>query len=475
MLFPPSALQRAMQIRSPASDERLVRNLPCGQHLLRTRGEAILRRTNRAPRTPPRGSSGAPAALRRSSGPRRVFPLRDRHAGLGDSGRSVLSFRIQGARIPSRWGIVHDGMKILVVRDRTSAGGGIVNYYRSLAPYFSESVSFADVGRPQSFYGAAKAPLLQRNPATRLLTDYARFLARAVVLRPHIVIVNPSLDSRDMRSVIRDGVFVLIANLLRRRVIVFWRGWDPTDRFPGGVTLRGIYRLADAFIVLAEPFKAHLRRWGFVQPVYVETTTVDSELITESDAQVPAARPVKQLLFLSRVEKDKGVMELVEAYRLLRQEDQAYGLTIAGDGPYLDAVKTYVAAERIPGVSCLGHVTGAAKRKAFQGASVFCFPSYYLEGMPNAVLEAMAMGLPVVSSAVGGLKDVLVDGENGFVLREITPQGIAATVQRLCEDGELRDRISKRNAEYASERFFPNAVAGRLEAICRDVVRSVGH
>jgi glycosyltransferase involved in cell wall biosynthesis len=98
--------------------------------------------------------------------------------------------------------------------------------------------------------------------------------------------------------------------------------------------------------------------------------------------------------------------------------------------------------------------------------------------MPNAVLEALAMGLPVVSSDAGGLKDILRNGENGFIVlpdfaappkKKFDPETVAKAIERLVETPELHERISTVNWRYARQRFAAPVVARRLEAICRSV------
>jgi glycosyltransferase involved in cell wall biosynthesis len=264
-------------------------------------------------------------------------------------------------------------------------------------------------------------------------------------------------------------------------VLVFWHGWDHPakggDQFPGG---RGgwlwkSYARAAAHVVLASRFADDLKRWGFAAPVHLATTVIPP-LLLERDAGHAAAGG-KSLLFLSRVERAKGLWELVEAYALLKARDPEYRLVIAGDGPDLAALKLRVAELAVPDVVFPGFVTGADKLRCLREASVFCFLSHS-EGMPLAVLEALAMGLPVVSSDAGGLKDILSDGEHGVLLtrRAADPQGrcfdpgeIAGAIGRLADDPESCRLIGRRNATYARKRFRPETVARHLETIYHSV------
>lgn len=366
-------------------------------------------------------------------------------------------------------------MKVLIVRDRKSAGGGIVNYYNTVNDYFNIDVDYAPIGRPYAFYETKKVSIFKRFTFTRLLLDYFSLMYKIAKFKPDIVLINASIDE-ERKSIARDSLNILISKMMGRKTIVFWRGFiggGPQFPFKGGN--KGLvcrfFKMADAFIVLARQFEDDLKRWGFKKPIFLETTTIGKELL-ENGAIKPRQEPQnkRSLLFLSRIEREKGIIELIDAYWLLKQKHPDFQLVIAGNGPYLKNVNDYIAKENIQDVHCLGHVTGEEKFKAFQNASIFCFPSYYGEGMPNAVLEAMALGLPLVSSDVSGLKDILEDGKNGMILRKIEPPEIADQISKLVENDELRRKISEYNKKYASEKFHPQECAKRLKIIFENVL-----
>jgi glycosyltransferase involved in cell wall biosynthesis len=179
------------------------------------------------------------------------------------------------------------------------------------------------------------------------------------------------------------------------------------------------------------------------------------------------------------VEEAKGVFELLDAYKILKTRNPAFTLTIAGDGPVLEALKQYAKQLELSDIGFTGFVVGAAKTACFRQAGVFCFLSY-TEGMPNAVLEAFAAGLPVVSSDAGGLRDILRNRETGIVVRPLEgdapmrkkfdPIEVAYAIERLTEDAVLYQRITNFNWQYARDRFAARVVAKRLEGIYQSVL-----
>jgi glycosyltransferase involved in cell wall biosynthesis len=366
-------------------------------------------------------------------------------------------------------------MKVLIARDRESAGGGIVTYYDALSGYFTMDVAYTPVGRPYSFY-SGKVSLFTRHTLARLFLDYLRLIHKLIVFRPDVVVINTSLSAEGL-STARDSMNILISKVFRRRTIVFCHGFvSGASAFPFRGGNRGIvcrlYRMCDAFIVLAGQLRDDLKRWGFHQPIYMETTTIGKDLMedgTIKQGHVPENK--RSLLYLSRIERRKGIIELIDAYRLLKQQDAGYELFIAGNGPDLQSVAEYIAQKELRDIHMLGYVTGEEKVKAFRKASIFCFPSYFGEGMPVSVLEAMVLGLPLVSSDVAGLKDILEDGRNGVILRGVNPEEIVRGILELVRNDGLRQRISDHNKEYAANTFHPKKCAKRLEDIFRSTAR----
>jgi glycosyltransferase involved in cell wall biosynthesis len=112
-------------------------------------------------------------------------------------------------------------------------------------------------------------------------------------------------------------------------------------------------------------------------------------------------------------------------------------------------------------------VSGDDKTACFERADVFVFPSHD-EGMPMAVLEAMAAGLPVVATAVGGIPELLEDGENGMLVAPRAPKDLSRALERLCRDPRLRLRMGSRSARLAQD-FDIDLYARRLSSIYNGV------
>jgi glycosyltransferase involved in cell wall biosynthesis len=146
-----------------------------------------------------------------------------------------------------------------------------------------------------------------------------------------------------------------------------------------------------------------------------------------------------EVLYAGRLSAEKGVVELVEAAR-------GMNLVVAGDGP----LRSRVAGAR-------GFLPHHELQRLYARAAVVACPSRR-EGFGVACLEAMANGRPVVATGVGGLRDLVVDGETGLVVPPRDPATLRAALERLLGDAELRRRLGTAGRERARAHFSWEAV-----------------
>ena len=147
-----------------------------------------------------------------------------------------------------------------------------------------------------------------------------------------------------------------------------------------------------------------------------------------------------EVLFAGRLSAEKGILELLEA-------TQGLNLVVAGDGALRD---------RVPGA--LGMLPHSELERRYDRAAVVVCPSRR-EGFGVACAEAMAYGRPVVASAVGGLLDLVVDGETGLLVPPRDPAALRAALEKLLADPALRQRLGAAGRERIRERFTWEAAA----------------
>ena len=204
---------------------------------------------------------------------------------------------------------------------------------------------------------------------------------------------------------------------------------------------RGILRRARLVIAASSALAESARALG-AEDVRVIPSGVDLPAEVGEEASPP------EVLYAGRLSPEKGVLELAEAARGLN-------LVVAGDGPLR---------ARIPGA--LGFVPHDELQRLYARAAVVACPSRR-EGFGVACLEAMAHGRPVVATDVGGLRDLVVDGENGLVVPARDPRALRVALERLLEDRPLRRRLGAAGRERARRHFSWETVTDATVATYR--------
>src|SRR5512138_919858 len=197
-------------------------------------------------------------------------------------------------------------MKVLVCGPALDRQGGVASFLAAILPHLGEV----------RYFTLGSRSVREGFPVTlaRMGRDYLRFV-RAMFLREvEVVHLNPSLASR---ALWRDALFLLLARLAGKKVVVFFHGWNERceRRLEGRLLpfFRFAFFRASAILVLASRFEGKLRRWGYAGPVLVETTAVDDAFFRQAAGD---RREGPRILFLSRLEREKGVYEALRAFAL---------------------------------------------------------------------------------------------------------------------------------------------------------------
>jgi glycosyltransferase involved in cell wall biosynthesis len=172
-------------------------------------------------------------------------------------------------------------------------------------------------------------------------------------------------------------------------------------------------------------------------------------------------------LYVGRLSLEKGVMELLAAWRDVRSERKL--LVLVGPdmpGHALDAgrqVRDYVATHRMEKEVLIPGETADVAR-LLRAGDVYVQPSHY-EAFSNSLIEAMATGLPVIASDVGGMRECVVHEMSGLLSRPKSAADIAAALNRLVEDRELRARLGARARQTVLDHFSEATVFKRFAAL----------
>ncbi|NOT02150.1 MAG: glycosyltransferase [Phycisphaerales bacterium] len=176
------------------------------------------------------------------------------------------------------------------------------------------------------------------------------------------------------------------------------------------------------------------------------------------------------VLWVGRLDPVKGLDELLAAFRIVDTGRRTM-LLLVGDGPYRPRVESMIREYGLGNrVRLLGRRSDVAE--VMKTADVFAFPSR-TEGMPNALLEAMAAGLAAVATDVAGCRDVVVDGETGLLVPGGDVGALTAAMRRLLVDDGLRRALGARAARHAGAQYSFHRCVTRYAALYDRVLREV--
>ena len=264
------------------------------------------------------------------------------------------------------------------------------------------------------------------------------------------------------RSFFRKAVFVLLSGAAGIKTVLHIHASRFREYF---LRCRGlkksligfILKRCDAVVLLSKNFEDGLRKEFLLRNTVVIRNPVPFAL--DQIAVDPGRRSATKvtILFLGFLVKSKGIHDLVEIARRLDHGAAPHRIVVCGkgdEGPFLEKV---VRDERLTNLEYFGWASTPEKRDLLSKSGIFILPSYH-EGMPVAILEALSYGLPIVSTKVGAIPELVIEGENGYLLEPGDIDGLVGKVTALISDPEKRAAFGARSRTIA-ESFSRESIA----------------
>jgi glycosyltransferase involved in cell wall biosynthesis len=300
----------------------------------------------------------------------------------------------------------------------------------------------------------------------RAACRFVKFIGRFERHRPDAVLLFVAVGA----SIVEKGTMAWYARLRGVPVIMFPRGGSVVDDCRDSAFTRAwvrwSFRGARKIICQSEAWQRFaIDVLGFVPSnvAVVRNWTATRELL-----EVGAKRAAREdasvgLLFLGWLERDKGIFELIEACRQLAN-NRRFTLDIAGEGNASGEARAVVARHGLNEVVRFrGWLQGEQLRRALSDADVLVLPSW-AEGLPNAMIEAMAARLAVVVSCVGAIPELITDRHSGLLVEPRNANSLARALGEIIIDGELRERLAREAYRIAMREFEVEAAVNRLVA-----------
>ena len=324
-------------------------------------------------------------------------------------------------------------------------------------------------------YGGGILPSLKRSNLAKIQVPLLFLSELFYAMR---IIRKEKIDVIHSHWIIPSGLIgVILKSVLRKPIIVTIHG---SDAILLNGKVQNIYKFilssCDICTVVSTAIKNQVLNLGVVwKKTKVIPMGVDDSIFNPNmKYNIKKSYNVEGhylILFVGRLSEEKGVAYLIEAMPEILKEIPNISLMIIGDGPEKNNLEELVKRLNLAkNIIFRGWIPNKDLNKVYRNADIFVLPSLR-EGLPVVLLEAMACGTPVVASKVGGIPDIIKNGENGFLIEPKNSKEFADKIIRLLLDEKLKQKFSEEGLKIVQKRFSWNVVVEKFVEIYRDLLK----
>lgn len=216
-----------------------------------------------------------------------------------------------------------------------------------------------------------------------------------------------------------------------------------------GRCLLPLFRICDTILVSSSYLAEVFSRYNVT--VEVVPDGVDTDLFRPRT--IDSVQP--KIIVARSLERRNNISCVIEAFKLVKQKYPRAEMAIAGDGSQREELQRLVTREKLNGVTFTGSISPQQIARRFAEADVYVNTST-IDGLPTSLLEALAVGLPVLTTGVGGIPAVITDRVNGLFVRSNDPAGLADRIIELVESPELVHKLSEQAKLSARDYLWPH-------------------
>lgn len=266
-------------------------------------------------------------------------------------------------------------------------------------------------------------------------------------------------------SFFRKAILCLIAKAFNKKVILHLHGAEFNifyNKVPEIIKkfITITFDLADLVIVLSSSWEKDISEKTSNSDIII----LDNPIVIKDMKNT--SNEIVNILFMGRLGKRKGTYDIIEAAKYIQSPNVK--INLYGDGDVGEFKKLVVDNNLQNKVFVNGWISGSEKENVFKCADVLLLPSYN-EGLPIAILEALACGIPVISTPVGGIPEAVKDGINGFLIQPGDFKALAEKIDILATDKQLIEKMGKESYKIAQERFDIKIIMDKLNKIYNDM------
>jgi glycosyltransferase involved in cell wall biosynthesis len=322
-------------------------------------------------------------------------------------------------------------------------------------------------------------------PIVRLRRPAVKGLAGAVLIARFAWHLYREREQYDVIHVHIMKTLAFVAGVMGRwlgkKVVLKVSGYDELDhgmlsdgnrRHPYFRLLNWGCRRAEVVVATSRRAERRLRARGYAdrQVLYLPNGVDVDRFRPAADKQSQRHRlsltASHVAVFVGRFVPEKGLYDLLEAWTLVRQEFTDALLCLVGDGKQRPGLEALVRADRY--LRGTVYFAGESREVEKYLSAADCYVcSSHSEGLSNTMIEAMAAGLPIVSTAISGAEDVVREGENGYLVPVCDPEKLADAIKKIFADPVRAEQMEEQSRATAVEFFALSKVIDRYERIYR--------
>jgi glycosyltransferase involved in cell wall biosynthesis len=297
------------------------------------------------------------------------------------------------------------------------------------------------------------------------------FKLAGLILRnkPDLVLIP---ISQTTSGFIKDSFYILIARLLGRKVLLQLRGsnfknWlTASSGFVKGY-VKFVLKRTNGIIVLGNKLKYLFADYFPQEKIFVVPNGADYIIpkMKRSSEEV-------KIIYLSNLLSSKGIEDVFDAVNILYQENKNFSVDLIGEWLHEETKKYCLELMQKNKLPIRIHTSEASKDKLrfLASADIFVFPPREPEGHPWAIVEAMAAGLPVISTDKGAITESVKDGINGYIVGPKHPEQIAEKLQTLIADKNLREKMGKESRDLYLKEFTEAKMVEKLAKVFYTII-----
>lgn len=311
----------------------------------------------------------------------------------------------------------------------------------------------------------------QKGPLGLRLYTFSTFFIQYIhhlLTNRRLKIIHAHLSQRG--SFFRKALILMIGKLFRKKVIYHLHGSEfllffrsapkPVQQF-----IRKVLKSCDAIIVLSHSWKTNLSEVTENPNIHVVYNPI---VITDTPKVYPPFYVEKpHFLFLGNIGKRKGVYDLIEAVQKIRNPN--FVISLYGDGE-VEEVRTKIEKLGLQDIIQVhGWISGTQKAEAFKSAQLLLLPSHN-EGLPISILEALSMGMPVLSTTVGGIPEAVEHNRNGLLIQPGDTTALAYYLEKIANSPDLLRNMSENAYQTARQRFDHQLIFEQMETLYQSIL-----